>query len=232
MVDVPLADQLSLRLSLPPHASVERPLELDASAVPGASVLLVKAWSWTGSRLDVACVSGTAALWIDGLEGPLLDAAAAAVSRQLSLANLELSAVEPLDPGYRQRFEADGIRGVSLLGFHDGDALMCGVVCREVPPATSALRVAAPLEGEALRRRGDAPAIAGRQAASSGSSLDGSRNCSVEAVLVGALEPEPDDIAALLAVVDGYPGLTLASGVLLGVAIVALILSRRPRPAW
>jgi hypothetical protein len=189
---------VEVALDCPPGSSAREPRPVDLTHIPGAELLLSKAWTLPSTaELQLSCAGMPASLWLDGLEGVVLSGASALTREAAGLSSLTAGAVVKRGERFEQSFEGQTgqlhARGVHSLGFVDGTALLCTAVCVG-PPS----------------------------------------NCNVDMKVSGAFRPARQSSWVMhgLEHAAEHPQLAVASASGLAIALVALILARRPRPRW
>lgn len=223
-----MTPEVRLRVALPAGAA---PLPdaalpaIDVSSVPGAAVTLRRGFQGTeGVELRVICASAPSDRWAPGVEELVLGRVNALTHSALGGEVERFDALEIAKVGERfeQRFEGavalpDGariaVRGRHLLGFA-GEArgvVLCSAVCTE--PAAPADKPAA-LEDSAATPR--CAALIDAVAA--------------EGAFTAAPPPSVLVRSILLAAEHPLGALGIAAAV--GLALVAWVLARRPRPRW
>ncbi len=184
-----------------PAAAVIEPRAFDASSVPGAAIVLSRAWDLGAARFDVVCVRAPSRGWVPGLEGAILDGASAKVRAAADLASLAPGPIEPHGDAFEQSFSGQGstvsARGRHYLGFiaPDRDALACSAVCT----AANSTSCDAALASLQLDAHFMAP-------------------------------PAPGLLARTVSFAVAHPRPALASAALVTLAAAALLLHYRPRP--
>jgi len=131
---------VEVALDCPPGSAAREPRPVDLKHIPGAELLLSRAWTLPSTaELQLSCAGMPAALWLDGLEGVVLSGASALTREAAGLSSLTAGAVVKRGERFEQIFEGDAgqlhARGVHSLGFVDDTALLCTAVCLG-PPAS------------------------------------------------------------------------------------------------
>jgi hypothetical protein len=134
-----------LRFALPLAGGAQpaTPSEIDASAAPGAELILHQAWQLDGDvLLEIACLSAPPTLWLDGLEGSLSAGASAAAARRFGLELMEPRDLTPHGHGFVQAWSgargptrAHGWHVFGFVGNHEPEALVgCSAACLSAAP--------------------------------------------------------------------------------------------------
>lgn len=209
--------ETSLRLDLPDDA-VDEPAEqlpvIDVSRLPGAAIVLRRGLHSAlegGAELRALCVTAPSDRWAPGVEELVLERASGLARGALGgeLTRFDLGALDHSGPRFTQRFEGSVLRGGapwSVRGQHllgfSGEA-RTAVLCSVVC-----------VEPGAAAKRCDA------------------RMDSLRAEGAWTSAPPPSlSVRAILFTAE-RPALGVGMAGALALAIVALVLWRRPRPRW
>lgn len=199
-------DDLVVELPLPDAVRGRDAEAIDLSAIPSASLIGRKSWGFgDGGRIELACVKSSAAQWVPGLEHSLLTGATALVREQFDLHSVKEGLLESTSGAYWLSFA--GLTATAdrpVQGRH-----VLGFVGQ-----SPSLIVCS------------STCVAGDDA---GACADTVHGMTVEGALVAP--PPPGLGLSLLLGAAKHPAAVLGISAALAIAIVTLLLWRRPRPA-
>jgi hypothetical protein len=202
------ADQVRLAIPLPDGAREQVTSPIDLSTVAGAQLALQRAYSLPNEgSLEVACVRAAADLWVPGLEQAVLAGASAMVRDWAGLSTLEPGAITSVDGHWQQPFEGSVAQpqSRSASGRH-----VLGFLGPDGDAMICSLVCAAPPPAEQCREL------------SAGLQVQGALS----------LPPAPGMIGTTLSFAAAHPPAALSVAAVLVLVVAALIVIRRPRPAW
>jgi hypothetical protein len=215
IVALPVTAETSLRLSVPDDA-VDEPAEqlpvIDVSRLPGAAIALRRGFHSAGEgELRALCVTAPSDRWAPGVEELVLERASGLARGALGgeVTRFDLGALDRSGPRFTQRFEGSVLRGGapwSVRGEHllgfSGEA-RTAVLCSVVCVEPGAATKRCDARMESLRAEG-----------------------------AWTSAPPPSLAVRAILFTAERPALGVGMAGALALAIVALVLWRRPRPRW
>lgn len=213
---LPITREVSLVVTLPPGA-VDEPAEslpvIDVSRLPGATIALRRGFRSEGLELRAICVAAPSDRWAPGVEDLVLERASGLVRGALG-GEVERFNLGALDrggsgPSFAQRFEG-AVRRSGEPWAMRGEHLL-GFAGEARTAILCSVVCAEP----------------GAQAKRCGALVD-----QVKPVGAWTIAPPPSLLIRAILFTAERPEIALAIAGALVLAIVALVLSRRPRPRW